>query len=88
MPPLPQEEDNMRKPKKRFDAPFDATWTVRVRGRTQADGELFVVTSAIIRDQLQKQLDDMVLGKQIQEYTISVTIDNISVAKETMEKNT
>lgn len=67
----------MNNKKLQYDSPFDATWTIRAKGRTQVDGEIFVVTAQIIRDILQKSLDDLVVEKKLSEYAISVTVNNL-----------
>lgn len=70
----------------RHDSPFDISVNTRISGRTQVDGEIIVVTGAIIFDKLKDALEEMKLKGQIKEYMITVR-DNLADAEETIEKN-
>lgn len=70
-----------------YDKPFDVTWTIRAKGRTQVDGKVFAMTAQIVRDVLQKALDDMIIEKKLIEYDISVTVNNIEEAEKTLMEN-
>lgn len=75
------------KKKLSYDQPFHISFTVEGLGSTQMDGELFITTANIFKDNVEEFIIGQVAKGIIKSYTISVSVDELKEAKETMERS-
>lgn len=77
----------MKKYNYNYDQPFDISFQIRGLGSTQMDGEPFVTTASIFRDKVENYLFELKKKGVIKSFTISVSVDELKEARETIERN-
>ncbi len=72
--------------KKPLYDPFDFSYTIRFSGVTKSDG-VITVTAQMIRDSVYAVLQTAIDSEMIHEFSITLPVDNIRDAKNTIRKN-